>query len=455
VMRWTRRGVLASGLALAACAVERPRIGRVYGPPPRDQPPLILIPGAFGSSLRDRSTKQEAWPASSQKLLLGNYRSLELPIDFRTLEPLEDGLEPYAVFREGLGRDFYGELIEQLQRVGQYEIARPGHPPQDGGCPLYPFLYDFRRDNVRAVLALDALISRIRDDFGDPGLKVDILAHSNGGLIARYYARYGTAPLPESGEFEPTFAGAPRIRRLLLVGTPNLGTLQPVLSLLRGEEIGLRRIPPEVMATCTGPAQMMPHPSVPWLVERDGTVIRADLYDAETWRDFGWGPWDPRIAERTRAVHGGGAEGGRYLDGLREYFARHLRRGRRFAEALATPTGPDDVRARVYGGDCEYTLARLVAESSGGTRYARERPSDILLPDPRVAYDSVMYEPGDTVVTRSSLLGRRTLDVARPREAYETLQVAHAMFLCERHQQLTGNATFLDNLLHALFSTDA
>ena len=57
MQRWTRRGVLASGLALAACALESPSLVRMYGSArPGTQPPLILIPGAFGSSLRDRVT---------------------------------------------------------------------------------------------------------------------------------------------------------------------------------------------------------------------------------------------------------------------------------------------------------------------------------------------------------------------------------------------------------------
>jgi hypothetical protein len=66
-----------------------------------------------------------------------------------------------------------------------------------------------------------------------------------------------------------------------------------------------------------------------------------------------------------------------------------------------------------------------------------------------------MFEPGDAVVTRSSLLGRYALDVAAPRTGDESLRIAHAMFFCSRHQRLTGNATLLDNLLHALLSIDA
>jgi hypothetical protein len=70
-------------------------------------------------------------------------------------------------------------------------------------------------------------------------------------------------------------------------------------------------------------------------------------------------------------------------------------------------------------------------------------------------YQHLMHEPGDLVVTRSSLLGRRTLDVAAPRGPEESLRMTHALFFCEQHQKLIGNASFQDNLLHALLSVDA
>jgi pimeloyl-ACP methyl ester carboxylesterase len=459
---WTRRGFLASCIgaaALSACATGgRPRVGLAYRESRRSAttPPLVLIPGAFGSTLEDVRTGREIWPASDAQLLLGNYTALELAIDERTLEPLAAGFETGRVFREGLGRDFYGHVLDMLQREGGYLRCQAGEAPRcEPARALYVHLYDFRLDVPYAARRLAELIGRIREDFADPALRVDVVAHSNGGLLARYYALYGDADLPPDGQpFQPTRPGADTIRRLLQVGTPNLGTLQPVLSYLRGEEIGLRHIPAEVIATCTGAPQLMPHPAVPWLVAMDGHVIDVDLFDIGTWRDFGWSLYDPAIAARTIARHGGGAEGKRYLDVLKAYMAKHLRRGRRFAESLAVPRDPRDVRPYVFGGDCELTLARLVCESSGGRLRARERIEDIAAPMPGIDYESAMFEPGDTVVTRSSLLGRRSLDVAAPRSAIEPLRIANSVFLCERHQQLTGNPSFQDNLLHALLSVD-
>ena len=455
--RWTRRGILAAGLSLAGCAVPgRPPLEPIYRPTRGsvEQPPLVVIPGAFGSSLRDRRTGLEIWPGTNPQLLMSNYRGLELDIDPATLEPATGDVEPYEIFREGLGRDFYGKVIDVLHDVGGYANSKVGQPHVPGRRGYFVYLYDWRLDNVAAVRGLRDLIEQIRRDHGDPRLRVDILAHSNGGLLARYYARYGTADLPMKGPFEPTGAGASSIRRLLLVGTPNLGTMQPVLGNLRGEEIGLRKIPQEVVATCSGAAQMMPHPAIPWIIDTQGRDIPLPLFDISTWRDNSWSVFSPHVAERTIALHGGGAAGRAYLELLREYMAKQLLRGRRFMESVAVPSRPGEMRPYVFGGDCAATLARVVAEQVDGRWVARERVADIARPQPGVDYEALMFEPGDAVVTRSSLLGRGTLNVAAPREQIESLDVAHSVFLCEEHRALTGNATFQNKLLNTLLSVD-
>ena len=428
----TRRSVMAAGLGLVGCAaLDQSRLGRLYGEVsrPADQPPLILIPGAFGSSLRDRRDGRELWPVSAPKLLLGNYRELALPIDPDTLEADASQAEAYAVLREGLGRDFYGSVIDTLERVGGYGRCRRGQPPlHDRPCSLYVYLYDFRLDNVRAARGLASLIESIRAEHADPRLQVDIVAHSNGGLVARYFIRHGTTGLPASGSLPPSYAGAQAVRRLLLVGTPNLGTLQPVLSLLRGEEIGLRHIPPEVDRHRPG------HPAA-------DAAPRGALAHRPARQHDRRGPLRPCNVARTRLVLVRSAH--RSADHRRAW--RRRRRSPAPGAAAGIPGPQPDrrtaVRRIVRGpagyarrdhlgvrGDCEPTLARVVAESVAGVLHPRVTPAAIVAPGPHDCVD-VMFEHGDTVVTRSSLLGRHTLDVAAPRTEDESLRVAHALFL--------------------------
>ena len=137
-----------------------------------------------------------------------------------------------------------------------------------------------------------------------------------------------------------------------------------------------------------------------------GRPLEYDLFDIGTWRSLGWSVFDPEIAERTVSRHGGGAEGHRHYGLLCEFLAKHLERGRRFMESLTAPAPGLEPQTSVFGGDCELTLARMVAERVEGQLLARDRIADIAAPVPGIDYEALMFEPGDTVVTRSSLLGR-------------------------------------------------
>jgi hypothetical protein len=111
----------------------------------------------------------------------------------------------------------------------------------------------------------------------------------------------------------------------------------------------------------------------------------------------------------------------------------------------------------VFGGDCAPTLSRLVVERADGRFFARERPEDIAAPLPDIDYDTLMFDPGDLVVTRDSLEGRYdhtndgTPDALRGHIVDGTLQAGKIIFLCEEHRSLTGNPSFQDNLLYTLF----
>ena len=387
-------------------------------------------------------------------MLFSSYKGLEVEIDETSLNPATGHIQPYQVFRKGLGRDFYGKILDTLEGAGGYRRRLPGQPVDSGQRNYYVYLYDWRLDNVAALNGLHEMIERIRADYNDPHLQVDILAHSNGGLLARYYARYGNQDYLETNPSDVplTYSGAPAIRRLLIVGTPNLGSMQPVLSHVRGEEMGLRKIPAEVVATISGAPQLMPHPAIPWLVDSRGDYIERDVFDIASWREFKWSIFDPKVRERTIQRKGGGITGKRYLDILEAYLEKHLLRGKNFMLLLSRQSDARDVKPFVFGGDCDATVARLVVEKQRRKLVAREHPDRITSPQAGVDYHDVIHDPGDSVVTRSSLMGSYEGQLINGYDSIVPMQLSHSVFLCEKHQFLTGNPTFQNNLLHTLFN---
>ena len=98
------------------------------------------------------------------------------------------------------------------------------------------------------------------------------------------------------------------------------------------------------------------------------------------------------------------------------------------------------------------TPARLALEDEAGIPVARLYPDDIRRRVPGVRYDEIMLEPGDGKVTKPSLLARETLDPSAPQNEDSFIPIAYWFFLCERHDRLTGNINFQDNLLNVLLT---
>jgi pimeloyl-ACP methyl ester carboxylesterase len=413
--------------------------------------PVIVIPGLLGSRLTRASDGVELWPGSTRKLLTSDYWDLALRIDPDSLEPLDDGLVPGEVFEGAVGKDFYRRLIRELRLAGGYQQVPLGRPVVQQRARLYVFTYDWRQDNVATVRKLDQLIEQIRSDYGDPQLRVDVIAHSMGGLIVRYFERYGTVDLLDGNVFQVTGLGRSKLRRVVLLGTPNQGTVTAVHKFLNGYRVGISALPPEGVATMPSTYQLFPHPLVDWVVNIEGKRLNHDVFDPEFWRRHEWSIFDLRIQRRMN----------RHRDTwpaqevYERWFDKRLARARRFVWSLMVPAGEVPlVRPLLLGGDCVPTPRRLVFENVAGESIARLRPEQILAPAPGADYESLMFEAGDGSVTRSSLLSRQDLSGEVPKSEQESLEAQRELLVCARHDALTSDDDLLDALISYLVAPE-
>jgi pimeloyl-ACP methyl ester carboxylesterase len=447
--------VLAA-LAVGCHSDKAPDLSRLYasGMEQVRTPPVIVIPGTLGSRL-DRRDGTEVWPGSTLHLLAGSKSDLELPFDPVSLQPGDDGLEASGLFEGVLNADFYGAILQTLRASGGFVPGRLGEHADPRVRRFYVFAYDWRQDNVTTAKRLDAMIEQLRHDYVDPTLKVDLIAHSMGGLIARYYLRYGAVDALEGeGDFPITMAGAQKVGTAVLLGTPNLGSVSSLQSMLLGHSVGLRRIEPEVLATMPSVYELLPHPLTDWSVDPSGKDLDLDLYDAATWKRMQWSVFDPVVIDRLRARFKSRSDADAYIAALQAYFARNLERARRFIWSVTFEEPSSPVKFVVFGGDCTLTPARVVIEPQGGRSLARLFPDDVRHKLPGVDYTHLMLEPGDGAVTKPSLLAREALNPVAPRNDALFFPLAYAFFLCESHERLTGNINFQDNLLNVLLSRE-
>lgn len=441
------------------------------------KPPVILIPGVLGSQLINRRTGEKIWPS------LGNAEddSLALPISSDNLADNTDDLianEILETVKFGLlipEISVYDGLVTALQSYGSYRRGSFDAPGSDGDHDtLYVFAYDWRRDNVEAARLLAQKIAALKQKLGKPELRFDIIAHSMGGLVARYFAMYGDHDLPASGAPQPDWSGARHLNRLILMGTPNAGSMDALRTLVLGYSVTgtnrprlglLRQLDRDSVFTTPSAYQLLPRNASARFLDAQLAPLPVDLFAIDTWRKYKWSAaYNVRLSKSEmkklkREGAGAIAQATDKLAAERERFLRvALARAAAFHRALdAVSTPPASLRLSLFGGDCEDTLdaALIIPDPKTGQLLTLFQPArELGNRQLRRRAHLAMFAPGDGRVTRRSLFGLTIEPEAiedgdgSPRAMKQ--RPLSVIFDCEIHGDLPLNTRLLNNLLTLL-----
>ena len=435
---------------------------------------MIIIPGILGSELVNSETGERVWPS----VFRSSDDGLELPLKADLAASRDKLVAKKIVTTLRLSRlvpevYIYHELLEALRKYGGYREGDWDNPGAEGDRDaFYVFAYDWRRDNVETARLLIRRIEELKRKLGRPDLRFNIIAHSMGGLIARYAARYGDADLPAEGTpLRPTWAGASGINRIFMFGTPNEGSADAFATLLEGYSLteGLRRrirllntLSREAALTVPSIFQLLPHGSTARFLDENLRPMSVDIYDPEVWLRYNWSPYaDKEFRKRLANDKEKYARSrrGQEAEDLDAYFRAVLSRARRFHEAIDAEVNETPIGLYAFGGDCEETLdAPVLLRDEKRNRW-------ITLTEPRSFRTSTgrrmtekevtaaMYLPGDGRVTRRSLLAETLAVRRRASTIFNTgLPITYAVFSCDLHGDVQNNLTLQDNALTALVS---
>jgi pimeloyl-ACP methyl ester carboxylesterase len=467
--------LLLTLIATNACLLKasRPNLPAIFPAPvvakQTGKPPIIIIPGITGSELVNRTTGEKLWP----DLFPQDKGALALPIASTTLSENRDDVVASKVIESAqliklmpeIG--VYGALLKALENQGGYRRGDIDAPATDGDRDTYYlFAYDWRRDNVESARKLAEKIAEIKRRTNRPDLRFDVIAHSMGGLIARYFAMYGDVDVLGDRPPRPDWRGARSVGRLVLIGTPNAGSMDALRSLIYGysiTEANKPRINPfkslgrGTVFTMLSVYQLLPRRGAARFYDAKLDPVKIDLYDVGTWERYHWSAaFDNEIADRELKAsirkfgEGEGRSAAAKTLALRTaYLQAALKRAAGFQEALdAASAPPETLRLHLVGGDCEPTVAgALIVDVKGETRtvfYPRHIPREL-----RKEAFNKLFVPGDGRVTRQSLFGL-TFDPDSPdAEITQMMKQAptYTLFGCDTHGDLPINPTLLDNLL--------
>ena len=463
-----RRHVFAlAGLGLGACTAKpEADLSLLYNAAAQhhgiDRNPVIVIPGLLGSRLRDPASGRIVWGAfdgnAADPATPEGARLVALPFTDRMMTPgsavRADGVLDRVRIRVAgipIALQAYAEIMATLGVGGYRDEALGLGGEVDYGSDhftCFQFGYDWRQDNVVNARRLMAFIREKRAfvqgeyarRFGQRNVdvKFDIVAHSMGGLVARYAMLYGGADLPADGSLPAlTFEGARYMARVIQIGTPNGGSLDAFRVLMDGRDFGTPIVPaysPAILGTFPSLYQLLPRARSRPLVLAGGDQAALDPHDPALWQRMGWGIAKPgndadlaqlmpdvTLAEERRRI-------------ALALQARYLQRARAFAAAMERPVRqPAGTQLMVVTGDALPTTMRMSANPTNG----------------RIA--PAQMAPGDGLVLRdSALMDFRQGVEPRGPNVMTPMDIQRALFLPHEHLEITRAPTFRNNILYWL-----
>lgn len=408
------------------------------------QNPIIIIPGYLGSRLEHSGNQPIAWGAFTKQTIdprkPEGAQTLALPIDPDTpVQKLEDDvystgiIDAVPIKVAGFKTDH--SVYEHLLRALQAGSA-------SSNTHRYEFHYDWRKDNVAIAQQLHQFIedkkAKIEADrksqYGDNAQPVqfDIVAHSMGGLIARYYLRYGDQALEHA---QINWAGSKNVDRLVLIAPPNLGSLKSLVGATEGYQ-GHPLLPKysgAILSTFPSTYQLFPRDRHQKVVTTDGQPI--SIYNPQLWKQNQWGFFNPQNSTTLAALLPNSSQQEREDKAL-QFLANCLERAEKFHAALDRKIDqPEDLEVYLFTGDNIATPEKLAAGP--------------LTKDSKV-FEIVEWSPGDDTVTR-----RSSLSDERSRDSWQSTPVSSikfksTYFLSADHFGLTRNGAMFEGLLNIL-----
>ena len=421
--------------------------------------PVIVIPGMMGSKLKHLAANRTIWGVFNDSSIDPNVaediRLMACPIEGENLDEFDDGvyasgvLDSVKIEIAGLTFDHQAYLnILHMLGVGGYrdeELGLSGainYGDQHFSCFQFP--YDWRRDNSENAKRLSEFLlekkayveaERKRRYGIDTPVRFDIVAHSMGGLISRYYLRYGNQGAAVNGiPPQLNWAGCEHVDRLIMIGTPNNGSAQSLVSTHEGFSLSyfLDDFPSGLVASLPSIYQLLPNGPSPAVFDAE-TDEPLDHFDIEIWDARGWGMLNPNQDVVLQQLLPDVKSEAERRAIAKTHVAACLLRAKNFHTALNIKAAPpQSTSIHLFAGDAIPTTATLNSNLKERTLESRS------------------VKPGDRTVTRVSAMADWRTETHWHPMMQSPIKLRDVRFLFDDHFGLTQSPEFTDNALYLL-----
>ncbi len=426
-----------------------------------DRTPVVVLPGILGSKIEDGPSGKKIWGAftfgSVDVDKADGARMFALPMkkgvplsklrDYGEATEVLDYIVADVGIFHGLKLGAYVDIMKTLA-AGKYRDESMGVSGfiDYGGlhytCYQYP--YDWRRDISEQAAAMHERVTlaqeKVRIARGldtDHPIKIDVVAHSMGGLVLRYYLRYGATPLPDDRSLpELTWAGAENVSRAFLVGTPNAGSTESLQQLIDGLNLNpiFPNYRPGIVGTLPAIYQLLPRARHN-LVRDAQSGEPIDVFDADVWDSMNWGMLDPKEDKALKWLLPDIREKAERRAIAKDHIQKCLDRAQQLFAAIDIPASPPaGTEIFLFAGDSKDTAGALTVDSKGKIRVAE-------------------HHFGDGTVTRASALMDERVGSDWEPGLRGPIMWERIQFIDADHLGLTRDPSFVDNLLHLMLES--
>ena len=498
--------IFLSSVLFGSCAIAKHPLEDIYADYSKETAnPIIIIPGIKGSELKNYKNDRNVWggwfqliPSDFDDLKLDAIADEKFEKDFEVFNQKSD-VKASAVFRRWrllsiLGQstdiDIYEDLYTTLEKVGHYvDVDNQIQYDSEGYLTgvdqgsvkinkndraIFSFYYDWRRDNILNAVNLGKFIEAVKKTYypGQDKIRFDIVAHSMGGLIARFYVGYhcfcDRAANDHSLVYrsvrneEPEQEIPKSINKVILLGTPSGGSMEILRAFYDGSNVEtlFKKRAWKIIPTMPSAYQLLPQRCFGdcFLAFRKDTATQSlleqingkaecnpqngkfSIFNDVIWKAMNWSAFSNEWDQDD------------FLGKKQRLISKGLARAEEFTYRLKKADDKMQNFFILLGGDCASTLYKGLVyekkEESNSTKQNRriltvlERKKLEEIHDLKgETFDPKTYfKPGDGMVLREESMLR--------------LAAAKASFVCKSHGSLFKDDTLKDSLLYELLIKD-
>lgn len=423
---------------------------------------VIVIPGILGSRLIEPSTQQVVWGAFTREAANPSKpesaRLFALPMaEDKPLSQLNDSVVPSGALDRLKVSLFSGFSIQPKAYLQIMNVLGVGGFHDESLSQFYnlnygndhytcfQFDYDWRRSSAENAVLLGRFVREKKayietknlEKYGTRGtVKFNLVGHSMGALVARYYLRYGEQGMPSSGKPSLTWAGARDVEKVIMIAPPNAGSILALDQNINGLDLGpfTFKYGSALVGTMPSTYELLPRARHRVLKDtlQDKEHENLDPLDPQVWFRYQWGLLDPKQSKNLAILLPEVATAEERTRIAKEHITKCLRNARHFQKALDSPAQPPaHIKMCLFAGDAVDTPVQ-----------AEAWPGRIKMVD---------FDAGDDSVARySALMDERFASRSSQAPFDSPIPWDQVTFLFDSHIGITQSHTFADNVLFEL-----